>query len=147
MSQNLDLVRSIYADWERGDFRSLAWADADIEFLNPDGPTPSHLEGSRRDDRRLSRDFLDTWEDFTIEVEEYRAIDDGRILVLVHHSGHGKTSGVSSHRLEGERICSTFATARWSGSSPIGTATAPSPTSAWRARRCRRGTWSWSGVS
>jgi len=100
MSENLDLVRSIYADWERGDFRSLAWADADIEFLNPDGPTPGAWRGVAGMTEGF-RDFLDTWEDFTIEVEEYREIDDGRILVLVRHSGHGKTSGVELAQVGG----------------------------------------------
>jgi hypothetical protein len=37
-SANLDLVRSIVAAWERGDYtRSAEWADSEIEFLGIEG--------------------------------------------------------------------------------------------------------------
>jgi ketosteroid isomerase-like protein len=93
VSANLDLVRSIYADWERGDFRRVEWASDDIEYADVDGLSPGRVTGLNAMAARW-RDFVTDWDDFRAEAEEYRELDDGRVLVLHRFSGRGKTSGV-----------------------------------------------------
>jgi ketosteroid isomerase-like protein len=40
------------------------------------------------------RGVLSVWEDWRTEAEEYRELDNERVLVLNHFSGSGKTSGL-----------------------------------------------------
>ena len=93
MSENLDLVRSIYAPWERGDYSSAEWAHPDIEFVIVGGPAPGHWKGLAGLARGW-RDFMAAWQDLHVEVEAYRELDGERVLVLTRHGGRGKTSGV-----------------------------------------------------
>ena len=89
------------------------------------------LDGRGRDGRGLAQ-RLSAWEDFRTEAEEYRELDDERVLVLARWSGRGKTSGVSSGRCE-TRAASLFHDPRRQGdrgSSSTATASARSPTSA-----------------
>jgi ketosteroid isomerase-like protein len=90
--RNLDLVRSIYAAWERGDFGVTSWADTRLEFVRVDGPTPGTLRGLG-ETRPGWREFLRDWDDFRAEAEEYRELDGERVLVLHHFGGRGKRSG------------------------------------------------------
>ena len=94
MSANLDLVRSIVADWERGDFGSVGWADAEIEFVIADGPEPVSLRGLRAT-LEYWREFLSSWTGYRLVGDGYRELNPERVLVLAHASGgRGKTSGV-----------------------------------------------------
>jgi len=93
MSENLDLVRSIYADWERGEFRRVEWARHDIQWIDADGLSPGRVAGLAPMAARW-RDFVTDWEDFRAEAEEYRELDDERVLVFHRFMGRGRTSGV-----------------------------------------------------
>jgi|SRR5271166_858107 len=93
MSENLDLVRSIYAAWGRGDYSSTEWAHPEIEWVIADGPSPGSWIGAGGM-AEAWRDWLSAWEAYRAEVDEYCELEDGRILVLTRRSGHGKTSGL-----------------------------------------------------
>jgi ketosteroid isomerase-like protein len=95
MSANVDLVRSIYAAWERGDYSSSEWAHAEVECVATDGPSPGRWTGLAVMAEGW-RDWLSAWEEYRTEVDEYRELDGERVLVLVldRRSGRGKTSGL-----------------------------------------------------
>src|ERR1700693_1457999 len=98
-SANLDLVRSIYVAWERGDFSSAEWAHPDIEYVLADGPAPFSRTGLAGLAEGW-RAFLSAWEDFRVENVEYRQRDGERVLMLDLLSGRGKTSGVELGRMQ-----------------------------------------------
>ena len=95
MSQeNVEILRSIYAAWDRGDFSSTEWAHPEIELVNDDGPALGTYKGVAAMVEGW-RDFLGAWEDYRVEVEEYRELDGDRVLVLMLHCGRGKASGMA----------------------------------------------------
>src|SRR4051794_2565462 len=78
-SANLDLVHSIYAAWERGDFSSVEWAHPEIEYVIVEGPAPGSWSGlAGLEEGGLG--FLSAWEELRVEAEEYRKLDDERVL-------------------------------------------------------------------
>ena len=92
-SSNVDLVRSIFAAWERGDWSSADWAHPEIEYVIADGPSPGRWTGLTAG-AAAWRDFLSAWEELRGEAEEYRELDDERVLVFYRWIGRGKTSGL-----------------------------------------------------
>jgi hypothetical protein len=99
LSENLDLVRSILAAWERGDFHSTEWADPEIEYVIVDGPAPGRWTGLT-DMEEGARHFLRGWAEYSVLADAYRELDDERVLVLSRRSGRGKTSGLELDELQ-----------------------------------------------
>ena len=93
-SVNVDLVRSIYAYWARGDFRTVAWADPQMELVRPDSLEGDILKGLTSAAGGW-RAWLSAWRDYHAEADEYRALDAERVLVLGRMSGRGRASGAS----------------------------------------------------
>jgi ketosteroid isomerase-like protein len=97
-SANVELVRSIYAGWERGEYGSAEWAHPEIEFVIADGPQPGTWKGLA-EMADASRGVFDVWEDYRAEAEEVREVDKARVLVVHRRSGRGKTSGIDLAKL------------------------------------------------
>jgi ketosteroid isomerase-like protein len=94
MSANLGLVRSIFADWERGDYFSRAdWVDPEIEHVLVGGPDPGSWKGAT-ETAEAWREYLGNWQGYRIEAEEFRQLGGERVLVLFRVFGRGKTSGL-----------------------------------------------------
>jgi ketosteroid isomerase-like protein len=93
VSANLDLVRSIYAAFELGDFSRADWADPQIEYVVMDGPSPGTFTGLTGIATGV-REILSPWKDLHDVIDEYRELDDERVLVLLRHDLRGKTSGL-----------------------------------------------------
>jgi hypothetical protein len=68
--ENVELVRSIHAAWEGGDYGSADWAHPDIEYVIADGPTPGSWFGLTGMADGV-RSFLNVWEDWRFAWEGY----------------------------------------------------------------------------
>jgi ketosteroid isomerase-like protein len=103
MSQeNVELVRSIFAARERGDFSDAGWAHPEIEYVIVDGPEPASYKGLAGLAQAM-RDILSPWDRYRGRVEECRELDVERVLVLLHARGRGKASGLELDALSGQQ--------------------------------------------
>ena len=91
MSENLELVKRIHADWERGDYSESSWAAEDIEYQTPSLP-PSRVRGRAAMSASWG-DWLRGWREFFVRAEEFREHGD-KVLVLMHFEGEGRASGL-----------------------------------------------------
>jgi ketosteroid isomerase-like protein len=104
MSENLDLVRSIYAAWEGGDFlTSFEWAHDEIEFEVADGPEPGSWTGLAAMAAAF-RERMSAWADYRFALVRVRELDGERVLALNRRLGRGKTSGLDLGRMQTQGV-------------------------------------------
>jgi ketosteroid isomerase-like protein len=103
MSENLDLVRSICTAWERGDYGTVEWAHPEIEYAHVGGPAPGTWKGAAGMAEGW-RDILSVMTEHRVTVDEYRELDGGRVLVLFHLSGRGRTSGLELGQMQAKVV-------------------------------------------
>ena len=97
--ENVELVRSIFAAWERGEYGAVEWAHPEMEYVMADGPSPGAWTGLAEMADAV-REWLAVWQDYRIEADEYVELDGGRVLVLTQWSGRGRTSGVDLGQIQ-----------------------------------------------
>ena len=102
---NLDLVRSIFADWERGDFSRADWAHPDIEYVRVAELDP----GTWRGPAGLAegaRTVIDAYDHLRFVIDSCRELDDDRVLVLHDTRGRYRGSGLelSQIRTQGAHL-------------------------------------------
>ena len=93
-SQNLELIRSIYeGGWAEGDFSSAEWAHPDCELVMRGGVEETTYSGLAAMAEGWA-DFLSAWDELRAVPDEYRELDDNRVVVVLHNVGRGKVSGL-----------------------------------------------------
>jgi hypothetical protein len=99
VSGNLDLVRLIYSDWERGDFSRVDWAHPEIVVTWADGPNPGTFTGLAGMAKGM-REVVSAWEEWRVEGKQYCELDHERVLVVYRASVRGKASAVDLGQIQ-----------------------------------------------
>jgi ketosteroid isomerase-like protein len=89
---NVAIVREIY--------RRVVADESAADLMHPDiewsMPHPDGQVTGRRALGAFWRDYALAWSDWSIEIEEVRAVDGERVLVLFTESGRGRMSGIET---------------------------------------------------
>src|SRR5438067_13543243 len=98
-SFNVELARSIYADWECRDWSSSVWANDEIEFVTTEGPWAGSVIGKPAMTRTLAR-VVGGAGGCSRDADAFYELGDGRVVALHTWSARGKASGLAVERME-----------------------------------------------
>jgi ketosteroid isomerase-like protein len=99
--ENVATVKSIYDAWERADFKSVDWADPEVEFTIP-GPDSEVHRGVEAMGRAWA-EWLGAFEDFSVVGQEFHDAGD-KVVVEQLFRGKGKGSGIPVNEIEGAAV-------------------------------------------
>ncbi len=91
---NIDVVRSVYDAWARGDFPGPAdLLDDEVEYVNPVGAVEPGTRHGLAAFHRAVEKTLEGWETWQMDPDRYEANGD-RVAVVVRYRAKGRGSGV-----------------------------------------------------
>jgi ketosteroid isomerase-like protein len=94
--ENLEIVRRLYASWERGDLNTPEFFDAEVEHARIGSELPG-IDGSWQGLEEFGTaiaGYVDALADLHIEAERIVDLGGDRVLVLSRQTARGKTSGL-----------------------------------------------------
>lgn len=94
--ENAEIVRRLYARWERGEFNSPEFFDAEVESIRT-GSGLLGIDGEWGSADELAAEtisYVAGLNDLRIVAERITDLGDDRVLVLSRHTARGKTSGL-----------------------------------------------------
>jgi ketosteroid isomerase-like protein len=95
MSQNVEIVRRVYAEWERGNLAAaVEWFDPEIIFetFMPDASENVTAHGIAEIEA-FTRSWFSQWRNYRAIVDDIREIGDDKVLVIGRQAAVGKHSG------------------------------------------------------
>ena len=94
--ENVEVVRAVYAEWERGNFRAgLEIYDAHLLFLPPvNHPAHAPYVGVHAL-TEFMRDFLSAWANLSVAAEEFIEAENSVVIANVWR-GEGRESGAAT---------------------------------------------------
>jgi ketosteroid isomerase-like protein len=95
VAEHVELVKRIYDAWDR-EQSARDFISEDVEYVNPSYA----VEPGIRQGRSAFRAVRDTYEDYTLKVDEFIDAGHERVVVLARYTGTGRASRI---RIEGEQ--------------------------------------------
>jgi ketosteroid isomerase-like protein len=94
LDPNVELVRSIYAAWERGEFETTEWADPEIEYVNPEGAVEPGTRRGIDEFRGAVERVFEGWATWKMEPERFESLGN-HVAVVVRYTARGRSSGAT----------------------------------------------------